>query len=105
MATRPNDYIPLTGDLDYEVVTGHVTQAEFDAVIRFELGLEVPASLEPVRHAYGAKLQTAQAREESWAYEFRLYSERKPGRFPVTVGYKVDSPSHRAGAALGGLEV
>lgn len=95
MPIRPNDYFPLTGDIDYEVVTGHITQAEFDAVIRFECGVEAPARLEPIRHAYGAKLQTAQARDEGWSFEFRLYSEPGRGRFPVTVGYiAANFPAH-----------
>lgn len=97
MPIRPNDYIPLTGDQDYEVVTGHITQAEFDAVIRFECGLHFAEGLEPVRHAYGAKLQTAAAREENWSFEFRLYSQRGPGRFPVTIGYRAGTIGHRAG--------
>lgn len=97
---RPIDYIPLVGDLDYEVVTGHITQAEFDAVIRFECGLETPARLEPVRHAYGAKLQTSHARSEGWDFEFRLYSERGRGRFPVTVGYRAGSVGFRSGTPV-----
>ena len=97
MATQPNDFIPLAGDQDYEVVKGHITQAEFDAVINFECGPQFAGSLEPIRHAYGSKLQTAAARDEGWSFEFRLYTERGRGRFPVTVGYRAGTIGHRAG--------
>jgi len=100
MATRSNEYIPLVGDLDYEVVTGHITQPEFESVIRFECGPVILSGLEPIRHAYGAKLQTAQARDEGWSYEFRLYSKRAPGRFPVTVGYRNLATSFREGVQV-----
>lgn len=79
---KTGEYIFLLGDLDYEVVRGHVDEATAREVVSAERGWPEPEDAVTVTHAYAR--WTPAERGKDWDAEFRL-SKKGPGAFPVTL--------------------